>query len=439
MTMRISRFIVAPITAVLFSAQAPTPIPHYERVYTLNPKEGVFAYARISPDGKRLAYASQITVRPTNQRDLRVTVVDLPTQTILMNEPGLDAYWSIDGKRLIYADNALGVTIRNIESGSVTSSRAASPLGDYLSWAVRDGKDLILTIQSNYYYLDGDTPVLPAAKVTTCDKIGTGERPLISKDGRRITTFFQGNLVVRGLDNCDNIFETGIQGSKADFSWDGRYIAFHAVKRQGSGYEIRIVDLERRTVRALPGLEGSALFPSWTRDGRLCFRYDGPDFRGFMMATGVLDTPAEPLPAIAEALPQRRVWHDIFPETPADPRGTRLVMMWAPWSAHSLEAFENLQHARDYFAAHGIKVDVMEAADPGSPEGDVRGQRAAFHVTVPRIPLSQMGLAMTEARNQMPTLLLFRDGVLVDHRLGAQSFEGLRDWLSPRLERRVQP
>jgi hypothetical protein len=34
-----------------------------------------------------------------------------------------------------------------------------------------------------------------------------------------------------------------------------------------------------------------------------------------------------------------------------------------------------------------------------------------------------------EARNQMPTTLLFRGGVLVDRRLGAQTFEQLRDWV----------
>jgi hypothetical protein len=426
--MRIIRLLVVLSAAAFLQAQGPVRVPHYEPVYTLKPKEGVFAYARISPDGKRLAYASQINARPTNQRAWTVTVVDLSTQKTLLSEPGIDAYWSNDGTRLIYSGNQ-GVTIWNVETGHASYSPEASQLGDYYSWAVRDGKDLILTIQSNYYYLNGDKPILPHAKVPSCDKIGTGERPLISKDGTRITTFVKGNMVVRGLDNCADILDTGIQGSKADFSWDGRYIAFHAVKKQGTGYEIRIVDLQRRSVRTLPGLEGSALFPSWTQDGRLCFRYDGPDFRGFMMASGVLDATAESLPAVAEALPERRLWKDIFPETPAEAHGMRLVMIWAPWSAHSLEAFANLQEAREYFATHGVKVDIMAAADPGSPEGDISRQLADFQVTVPRIPLSQKGLAMTEARNQMPTLLLFQDGVLIDHRLGAQSFENLREWL----------
>lgn len=426
--MRLGRSILA-VAGVLISLGATSRAPLYEAVYALKPKEGVFAYARISPDGRRLAYASQITARPVNQRAWTVTVVELATQQVLFSKQGIDAYWSDEGKRLIYSGSE-GVTILNVESGASSAAPEASSLGDYYSWAVRDGRDLILTIQSNYYYLNGDKPVLPHTKVPKCDRIGVGERPLISRDGRRITTFFKGNLVVRGLDNCDNIFETGIQGSKADFSWDGRYIAFHAVKKEGAGYEIRIVDLERRTVRTLPGLTGSALFPSWTKDGRLCFRYDGPDFRGFMMAANVLDVPDTPLPNVVESLSEGRRWEDIFPETRVDPRGMRLVMIWAPWSAHSFEAFANLEEARDDFARRGVKIDVAAAADPGSPEGDIVRQLEDFHVTIPRIALSGKGLAMTEARNQMPTTLLFRDGVLVDRRLGAQSFDELRDLVS---------
>jgi hypothetical protein len=403
-------------------------LPHYDRVFALKPKEGVFAYARISPDGKRLAYASQLGARPSSQRNWTVTVADLSTQKILFSDAGIDAYWSNDGTRLIYSGSG-GVTVHDVAANTSATYPEVSGLGDYFSWAMRDGKDLILTILNHYYYLNKDGPVLPHATITACPGIGAGERPLISKDGKRITTFVKGNLVVRGLDNCDGVFDTRIQGSKADFSWDGRYIAFHAVKRENTGYEIRIVDLEKRTVRTLPHLEGSALFPSWTRDGRLCFRYDGPDYRGFVVASNVLDVPAEPLPAVTEALPDRRVWNDIFPETPAARSGLRLVMIWAPWSAHSREAFANLQEARDYFAQRGLEVDVLAAADPGSRESDITSQLHDFQVAIPRIPLSQQHLALTEARNQMPTTLLFRGAELVDRRLGAQSSEDLRDWV----------
>ena len=94
-------------------ASVPPRGPHYEHVFTLKPKEGVFAYARISPDGKRLAYASQISARPSAQRNWSVTAVDLTTQKTLFSENGIDAYWSNDGTRVIYSGMG-GVTIRNV-------------------------------------------------------------------------------------------------------------------------------------------------------------------------------------------------------------------------------------------------------------------------------------------------------------------------------------
>ena len=36
---------------------------------------------------------------------------------------------------------------------------------------------------------------------------------------------------------------------------------------------------------------------------------------------------------------------------------------------------------------------------------------------------------MTEGRNQMPTTLLFHGDQLVDRRLGAQSFDQMKEWL----------
>jgi hypothetical protein len=407
---------------------APPPAPTYTKVHALKPREGVFAYARISPDGKKLVYASQLPARPGTPRGWTETLVDLATQDVLFSETGIDAYWSLDGTRIIYSGND-GVTVRNVATGEKVVSAAASGLGDYYSWAARDGKDLILTIESNYYNLDHDKAVLPHTKVSKCDAIGgTGDRPLISKDGRRITTFVKGNVVVRGLDNCNDIFDTGIQGAKADFSWDGRYIAFHALKSKGDGYEIKIVDVQQRTIRTLPGLTGSALFPSWTQDGRLCFRYDGADYRGFMMASGVLDVQSEPLPAPTQ-LPAQRSWQDIFPNTLAPKSQLSVVLIWAPWSVHSRDAFEQLTQARDYLASRIPGLTVMNAPDPGSSEADITQQLADFHVTIPRINISGHGLLLTEARNQMPTTLLFKDGVLVDRRLGAQSFDRLKEWI----------
>ena len=427
--MRLSLIVLALTAVTAPAAHKAPPSPQYTRLFTLKPKEGVFAYARISPDGRTLVYASEKSdARHPNGIRTVETVVDLTTKKILFSEDGIDAYWSTDGGKIIYSGGP-SVSIRDMKTGALTRDIAPPGLGDYYSWASRDGKDLILTIASNYYYLNDGKAVLPIAKVKSCDKIGTGERPLISKDGKRITTFVDGNIVVRGLDNCDDIFDTGIKGAKADFSWDGRYIAFHSLKPRGSGYNIQIVDLQQHTIRTLSGLSGSALFPSWTKDGRLCFRYDGPDYRGFMMASGVLDLPAQPLPTAAEPLPKRRAWNDIFPETARPAHHVNVVMIWAPWSAHSQIAFTDLDRAREYFASNGADVTIAAAADPGSSETEITRQWSAFQVNVPRVALSPSGLALTEARNQMPTTLLFRDGVLVDAKLGAQTFDQLRTWI----------
>jgi hypothetical protein len=45
-----------------------------------------------------------------------------------------------------------------MQSGALTRDVAPQGLGDYYSWASRDGKDLILTINSNYYYLNAGKP-----------------------------------------------------------------------------------------------------------------------------------------------------------------------------------------------------------------------------------------------------------------------------------------
>src|SRR5262249_7980403 len=125
---------------------APAAGPVFHKVYPLQPKEGVFAYARISPDGKGLAHASESTDGGGIKRTQ--TVVDLTTQKILFTEPGIDAYWSNDGARMIFlsmSNTGSNVSMRHQDTGEITRGVAPVPLGDYFSWAVRDGKNLILT------------------------------------------------------------------------------------------------------------------------------------------------------------------------------------------------------------------------------------------------------------------------------------------------------
>ena len=409
--------------------------PVIEDSYALDPTEGVFAYSRISPNGRLLAYASE--ARDAGPNDIFgrvVTVVDLEDQRVLFTAPGIDPYWSTDGDRMIYLSTeggAYSVVIRDQATGVITRDVAPVALGDYFSWGVRDDKDLILTIRSRYYYLNGNAAVLPEAVVAPCEGFGVGERPLLSRDGQRITSFVQGTLVIRNLTDCGFILDTGIGGAKADFSADGRYVAFHQPKESGSGYDISVVDLEQRTVRTITDhLPGSSYFPSWTDDGRLSFRYDGPEYRGFMMASDVLVAPARPLPASPERVPSERAWSDLFPETPLPESELTLVMIWSTWSAHSPDALADLQRAREYFVRESIDVSIRTATDPGSLPGDIDLLVSRHRIDLPRIPLAAERLRLTEAHNQVPATLLFRDGKLVDRRLGAQTFEELRSWIT---------
>jgi hypothetical protein len=415
---------VVALVSFLTLGAPPARAPRFERVLPLASDEGVFAYARISPNGRYLVYASE------GEGDRTVTLVDLQTKTPLFTEAGIDAYFSTDGERFIYLSSSRGgVSMYHMGTGAVTRDVAPVRLGDYFSWGWRDNRNLILTIQSNYYYLDGDKGVLPASRVQPCPDIGVGERPLLSRDGKRITTFVRGTIVVRNLSDCEFVLNTGIPGAKADFSWDGRYIAFHAPKVSGRGYDIQVVDIEKKTVRTVTNMSGSSYFPSWTKDGRLNFRYDGAEYRGFMMASDVLSAPARPLASTPATVPVSRSWTDIFPETPKPASAISLVTVWSTWSAHSPDALTDLQRARDYFAQQSADVSVATATEPGSLEPDIARLIRAHHIDLPRIPLAPERLNLTEAQNQIPTTLLFRDGTLVDRRLGAQTYDQLREWV----------
>ena len=51
------------------------------------------------------------------------------------------------------------------------------------------------------------------------------------------------------------------------------------------------------------------------------------------------------------------------------------------------------------------------------------------HISLPEISLSPERVELTGAFNQIPATLLFRDGVLVDRRLGALSYEDVLQWV----------
>ena len=410
-------------------ATAPATAQTVTRVHELEPGEGVFAYSRISPSGRYLAYSAE---RRQGRQTLRtVKVLDLQTGELLFTEPGIDAYWSPDERRIIYLSyrdpGAPSVSVLTLATRNVTRDVAPVSLGDYFSWADDRGRDLILTIRGNYYYLQGDRAELPARRVTSCPRIGMGERPLVSKDGRRITAFVDNALVVRSLADCQDVLDTRIPGGKADFSWDGRYIAFHAPKPDASGYEIQIVDLQRRTLRRLDSLPGSSVFPSWTSDGRLSFRYDAEDYHGFVMVSGALDAVEAPLDS-GRRVDAEPTWNDLFPRSPA-PAGAALVLVWSTWSAHSEDALKGLH---GFSAQHGTTaadgVTVRHTLDISSTPHDAQRMMADWQVPIPELERTATRAFALRTATQMPMYLLFDGQRLVGERLGAQTAEELHAW-----------
>jgi hypothetical protein len=123
----------------------------------------------------------------------------------------------------------------------------------------------------------------------------------------------------------------------------------------------------------------------------------------------------------------------VFPETPEPSRRVALVTVWGTWSAYSPGALIDLQRASRDFAEAGADVMVMTATDFGSRSADVVRVRERYGIMLPEIPLARARLPLTAAQNQIPVTLLFGHGMLVDRRLGAQSYDALRSWVQTAL------
>jgi hypothetical protein len=175
-------------------------------------------------------------------------------------------------------------------------------------------------------------------------------------------------------------------------------------------------------------LPGSSLFPSWTRDGRLSFRYDGPEYRGFMLLTSPLSKAAVPLsPAVATAGSSR--WEEIFPETSRPSEDVVVVTIWSAWSAHSADALLAAQQARERNATNS-DVAYLSTVEPGTRRLDADRLLRKHEIDLVEIPLAPERFVLTDGDNQMPATLLFVRGLLADRRLGAQTYDQLRDWIS---------
>jgi len=354
--------------------------------------------------------------------------VRLGKNATVFSEPGIDAYWSPSGNELIYFSYASrSVSIWNRRSGSVRRDVASVEAGDYFSWGNAFGRDLVVTIQGNFYYLDtnsrGSFSHLPSCGEDHIDPSWRARaRPLLSKDGRMVSMFLGGLLVIRGALDCGvPKLETGISAAKADFSWDGRYVAFHRLKPDATGYEIDVIDIKRQRLIHVTDLPGSSYFPSWTKNGSLSFRYDSDIYRGFVISSNFLGNPSEQLPD-RRTVPRVDVLNELTKQIPK-----RIVIyhIWAPWNAHSydsLTALQRLQNERK-------DVSVLIAAEPGSLASDIADGLKRYQIGLPSTALGWKDLPSTGADIQVPMTLIFVKDRLVDFRFGTDTYEGYSRWL----------
>jgi hypothetical protein len=296
---------------------------------------------------------------------------------------------------------------------------ALRALGDYPSWGKVNGRDVIVTVAGNYYFLSNDKAEMPYHELSRCPETGAGARPLISKSSGLITVFSEGVIAVRDLMSCDHTLVTNIGGAKADFSYDERYIAFHAPKQSEDGYDIHVVDLLTREDILVSNLPGSSLFPSWTDGGALVFRFENGADRGFVRAEGFLANRRRPLPK-AKPLMTELSWETIFPHAKPPRSRLALVVVWANWGAHSAEALTEATKAAAAFRAAGADVSIFSAVEPASALDSATKLMRSLSVDFGFLELPMHTLPLTWANNQIPAVLLFKNGKLVARRLGAQ-------------------
>jgi hypothetical protein len=90
------------------------------------------------------------------------------------------------------------------------------------------------------------------------------------------------------------------------------------------------------------------------------------------------------------------------------------------------ETHKLAQHARDI----GIDLQVFTTLEPGSRSADAVALRRRHQIgQLDSIDLSADRVQLTQGHNQIPALLLFCRRQLIDRRLGAQSFDALREWV----------
>lgn len=230
-------------------------------------------FGRVSPDGQRMALQS----RSGRTTDIEVLTFDTGARWKLTDHPDWDVLpvWSPDGTRLAF------MSTRGFALGSL------GPFPGHIYIAAVDGT---------------------GARPVTSDPLTSSLGPQAwSPDGRslllsRAAGDARPDLVLLDLETGqERTLAEGEEGEYgADFSHDGRWIAFHVESADASRIEIMRVDgAERRVVVAGAGFRYG---PRWSPDDRwLAFSFRGPDREDVdVLAVRVNDGEIVPLVATEE-------------------------------------------------------------------------------------------------------------------------------------------
>ena len=189
-----------------------------------------------------------------------------------------------------------------------------------------------------------------------------------------------------------------------------------------------MVDLQEKKLIPVTNLPGSAYYPSWTRDGRLSFRYDSDTYRGFMLATDFLQNPAEPLPTRHEIPKGQAALQTLHGAAAIPPHRVVLVNFWAGWCVHCRAELPVLDRLRRELRARHLDAEIVGACEPSSFKSDRERVMLNNNLSLPQVDIEAQDINRFGIQ-VFPTNLLFVDGKLVERRYGAQTYEQFVQWL----------
>jgi len=194
-------------------------------------------------------------------------------------------------------------------------------------------------------------------------------------------------------------------------------VTFHSMV-DGS-YQIFVVDLKTREFIEVTDFPGSCYYPGWTRDGRLIFRYDSPEYRGFMMVSDFLSMPRTPLPTTyPNDTSHPGTLSDLVGRAPLPKQKVVMVNFWAGWCVHCRGELPVLNQIRKELKRDHLNAEILGACDPTSFRTD-----REFILKRSNLDLPQIDIGSAEVNafgiQVYPTTLIFVDGKLVEKHNGA--------------------